>query len=346
MQYATLGHSGLLVSRLAFGAMTFGTGTMVPGVQNRIEQSEADRMVARALDAGVTLFDTADAYVGGESEIMLGKALRARRGDVVISTKVGFRAGSALTDTGASYRHIMRAAEASLKRLGTEWIDVYHLHKPDPLTPMEETVRALDALMRQGKVRYVGFSNFPAWQAVRMLGLQEQRGAARFVSAQMYYSLLGRDLEHECVPFYAAAGIGVMAWSPLASGFLSGKYTRRNPVPPDARRKSFEFPPIDVERGYDVVDALSEIARARSASPAQVALAWVLTRPFVSSVLLGASRMSQLDDNLAAAELPLAGDEVARLEQLTAPKPIYPNWFVDAMAWDGAVRDALGKPQA
>ena len=345
MQYATLGHSGLLVSRLAFGAMTFGTGTMVPGVKNRIDQGEADRMVARALDAGVTLFDTADAYVGGESEIMLGKALGSRRGDVVISTKVGFRAGSALTDTGASYRHIMRAAEASLRRLGTDWIDVYHLHKPDPFTPMEETVRALDDLVRQGKVRYVGFSNFPAWQAARMLGLQERRGAAGFVSAQMYYSLLGRDLEHECVPFFHECGIGVMVWSPLASGFLSGKYTRRNPVPPDARRKNFEFPPIDVERGYDVVDALSEVARAHGASPAQVALAWVLTRPFVSSVLLGASRMSQLEDNLAAAQLSLGADERVRLDQLTAPKPIYPNWFLDAMAWDGAVRDALSNPQ-
>ncbi|HEY9726862.1 MAG TPA: aldo/keto reductase, partial [Chroococcales cyanobacterium] len=226
MQYTTLGHTGLVVSRLAFGAMTFGVGQLVPGITNNTDQAQADQMVNRALDAGINLFDTADAYTEGQSEIILGKALGNRRQDVVIATKVGFRLGNAITDTGLSYRHIIASAEGSLKRLGTDYIDLYQLHIPDPLTPPEETVRALDDLVRRGLVRYVGFSNFTAWKAARMLGIQERYGYARFVGAQMYYSLLGRDIEHEFVPFIEDAGIGILVWSPLASGFLTGKYTR------------------------------------------------------------------------------------------------------------------------
>ncbi|WP_414582929.1 aldo/keto reductase [Scytonema sp. PCC 10023] len=249
MQYTTLGHTGLVVSRLAFGAMTFGEGQLVPGVINNIDQNMADQMVNRALDAGINLFDTADAYTSGQSEIMLGKALGNRRHEAIIATKVGFRTGNAITDTGLSYRHIIASAEASLKRLGTDYIDLYQIHIPDPLTPPEETVRALDDLVRRGMVRYVGFSNLPAWKAARMLAIQERHGYARFVGAQMYYSLLGRDIEHEIVPFVEDTGIGILVWSPLASGFLSGKYTRQTPVPEDARRKNFQFPPVEVEKG-------------------------------------------------------------------------------------------------
>lgn len=340
MQYTTLGHTGLVVSRLAFGAMTFGTGEMVPGVTNNIDQTLAEQMVNHALDVGINLFDTADAYTDGQSEIILGKALGNRRHQAVIATKVGFRAGNAITDTGLSYRHIIASAESSLKRLGTDYIDLYQLHIPDPLTPIEETVRALDDLVRRGLVRYVGFSNFPAWKAALMLGIQKCNGYARFVSAQMYYSLLGRDIEHEIVPFVEEAGIGILVWSPLASGFLSGKYTRQTPVPEDSRRKNFEFPPVDVEQGYQVVDVLKEIAQHHSASPAQVAIAWILTKPFISSVIIGANKIQHLEDNLGAAKLKLSAQEVEELDTLTAPQPLYPGWM-QAMGWDSEVKAAL-----
>lgn len=340
MQYTTLGHTGLVVSRLAFGAMTFGTGDLVPGVTNNIDQTGADQMVSRALDAGINLFDTADAYTGGQSEIMLGKALGNRRHEVAIATKLGFRLGDAITDTGLSYRHIIASAEGSLKRLGTDYLDLYQLHIPDPLTPPEETVRALDDLVRRGLVRYIGFSNFPAWKAARMLGIQERHGYARFIGAQMYYSLLGRDIEHEVVPFIEDAGIGILVWSPLASGFLSGKYTRETPVPEDARRNKFQFPPIDLEKGYEVVDLLKQIAQNHGVSPAQVAIAWILTKPFISSIIIGANKMQQLEDNLGAVELKLSVQEVEKLEELTAPQPLYPGWM-QAMGWDAKVKAAL-----
>lgn len=340
MQYTTLGHTGLVVSRLAFGAMTFGTGELVPGVVNNIDQTEADKMIGRAMEAGINLFDTADAYMKGQSEIILGKALGKRRHEVAIATKVGFRTGDAITDTGLSYRHIIASAEASLKRLGTDYIDLYQIHIPDPLTPLEETVRALDDLVRRGLVRYIGFSNFPAWKAARMLGIQERQNYTRFVAAQMYYSLLGRDLEHEIVPFVEDAGIGVLVWSPLAGGFLSGKYTRENPTPEGARLNKFKLPPIDIEKGYEVVDLLKPIAQNRRASCAQVALAWMLTKPFVSSIIIGANKMQHLEDNLGAMNLQLSAQEVEELDALTAQEPIYPGWM-QPLGWDAKVKAAL-----
>jgi aryl-alcohol dehydrogenase-like predicted oxidoreductase len=342
MQYTTLGKTGLVVSRLAFGAMTFGEGQLVPGVTNSIDQSIADQMVGRVLDAGINLFDTADAYTNGQSEIMLGKALESCRDQVIIATKAGFRSGDAITDTGSSYRHIMAAVEASLKRLNTDYIDLYQLHIPDPITPLEETLRALDDVVRQGKVRYIGYSNFPAWKAAKMVGIQQQHNYARFVAAQMYYSLLGRDLEQEVVPFVEDAGIGVLVWSPLAGGFLSGKYTRENPSPEGARLNEFKIPPIDVEQGYDVVDAIKSIAQAHSASPAQVAIAWILTKPFISSVIVGANKMHQLEDNLKAVDLTLSDAEIHQLDTLTAPRSLYPGWM-QAMGWDAKVKAALGR---
>ena len=341
MQYAKLGDTGLVVSRFGFGAMTFGEGEMIAGIQNTIGQKQADDMVARCLDGGVSLFDTADAYRGGETEEMLGRALGKRRSDVVVSTKVGFRASDAFLDAGLSHRHVIRAAEASLKRLGTDWIDIYQLHITDALTPVEETLRALENLVRDGKVRYVGFSNYPAWKAARMEGLQARLGFQSMKAAQVYYSLLGRDLEHELVPFCDDAGIGILAWGPLAGGFLTGKYTRKKPDPEGARRAVFSFPPIDLEKGYDIVEALSEIADRHEASPGQIALAWTLTRPFISSILIGASKPEQLEGNLAAAAIQLADDEVDRLEELTRPAPLYPNYMVAAMGVDGRLQAAL-----
>jgi aryl-alcohol dehydrogenase-like predicted oxidoreductase len=343
LQLSNLGNTGLMVSRLAFGAMTFGEGTLVGELKSHVGQALADRMVARCLDAGVNFFDTADMYTSGQSETILGKALGKRRGEAVIATKCGFRAGPAPTAVGLSYRHILESVEASLRRLGTDWIDVFLLHIPDPHTPVEETARALDDLVRRGHVRYAGYSNFRAWHAQRMLDHQRARGLAPLICGQLYYSLLGRDIEEDHVPFLEANGLGLMVWSPLASGFLSGKYTRGRPVPPDARRAKFDFPPIDVERGYDVVEKLSEIGRARGASVAQTALAWVLAKPFVSTVLVGANTMEQLEDNLKAADAPaLALADVKALDERTALAPRYPAWMVP-MGADDAIAKGLAR---
>lgn len=347
MQYARLGDTGLIVSRMAFGAMTFGTSKgMFAAVAKVNAQPAANDLVARALDAGVNHFNTADVYTEGHSEEMLGKALGARRKEVVISTKVGARTGQALLQQGLSRQHILASAEDSLRRLGTDYIDVYLVHRVDLTTPIEETLEALDTLARSGKVRYIGFSNWNAWRAAKAVGLQNQNGWARFRAAEMYYSLVGRDLEHEIVPFAQDAGIGIMPWSPLAGGLLSGKYTRQNPKGDGGRIASFDFLPHDREKVYDVVERVGAIAAAHNASPAQVSLAWMLTKPFVSSILLGANKMSQLEDNLGAVNVQLTAEELADLEQLTTPATLYPNWFTERIA-DVPVRDALaGKPRA
>jgi aryl-alcohol dehydrogenase-like predicted oxidoreductase len=340
MQYTRLGDTGLVISRMAFGSMTFGSGEGATASVYKVDQSGATRLVACAIDAGVNFFNTADAYADGQSEVMLGKALGARRRDVVIATKVGNRTGPALIHEGLSRQHIIGAAEESLRRLGTDYIDVYLVHRPDPYTPVEETVEALDHLVRQGKVRYVGFSNWPAWLAAKAVGIQRARGLAQFRAAEMYYSLVGRDLELEIVPFAQDAGLGIMVWSPLAGGFLSGKYTRENPTGGGGRLTGFDFIPFDRERGYELVDHLRKIAAAHEASVAQVAIAWLLSRPQVSSVLVGASRPEQLEDNLGAATLTLSTEELQTLDELTAPTPVYPGWF-NAKIFDAPVRDAL-----
>jgi len=344
MRYARLGDTGLLVSRLAFGTMTFGEAAAGSGFAAiyKVDQSGADRLVGHALDAGVNFFNTADAYADGRSEEMLGRALGARRRDAVIATKVGNRMGAALTRQGLSRAHVIGACEDSLRRLGTDYVDVYLVHRLDPHTPVEETLGALEDLVRSGKVRYVGFSNWPAWLAATSVGLQRARGWAPFRAAEMYYSLVGRDLEHEVVPFCEDAGVGVMVWSPLAGGFLSGKYTRQDPTGGGGRLTGFDFLPFDRERGYDLVERLRAIAEGHEATPAQVALAWLLTRPAVASVLVGASRPEQLDDNLRAADLTLSADELSELDRLTAPTPVYPGWF-NAKVFDTQARDALGQ---
>ena len=260
MRYATLGRSGLIVSRLAFGGGSLGVGETLPGLRKNLGEAEAERIVARSIEAGINLFDTSDAYVGGQSELLLGKALGARRKEIVLSSKCGLRVGKAPTDAGLSRRHIIEAAEASLKRLGTDWLDLYYLHSIDPLTPLDETVRACEALVQSGKVRYLGLSNWPAWMSATMLGLQAQHNCSPIVAMQLYYSLVGRDIETELVPMAEANGLGILAWSPLAGGFLTGKYTRENPNPSGARRTTFSHPPVDLGRGYDIVDVLAEIA--------------------------------------------------------------------------------------
>lgn len=348
MKYAPLGRTGLLVSRLAFGAMTFGQGTEIaPGTRNSIDQAEADRIVGRCLDAGINLFDSADTYGMGESEIMLGRALGKRRRDVFVATKAGFRFGPGRFDNGLSARHIIMAAEEALVRLGTDWIDLFQLHRFDALTPYEETARALDQLVQQGKVRYVGLCNHQAWQMERYLGIQQRLGLRPMSVAQMYYSLLGRDLEQDCLEFFEDTGLGTLIWSPLAGGFLTGKYRRDQPVPEGARRARFRMPPVDLELGYAVVEALERMAQPRGASVAQVALAWILTRKWVTSILVGASKMAQLEDNLGAVAVTLSDDEVAELDRLTRQKARYPNlrWLPDNSDAE-TMQGAVGKAKA
>jgi len=312
---------------MAFGAMTFGSVEGALASVAKVDQTLANKLVGRALDAGINFFNTADVYSGGQSEQMLAKALGERRKDVVIATKVGFRTGDALIHQGSSRHHIMASVEDSLRRLQTDYLDLYLIHRLDRHTPVEETLETLDDLVRQGKVRYVGFSNWPAWLSAKAVGLQESRGWARFRAAELYYSLVGRDVEHELVPFTQDAGIGIMVWSPLASGFLSGKYTRENPGGSGGRLSGFDILPFDREKGYQLVEKLRVMASSHKASVAQVALAWLLGKGHVCSVLIGASKLSQLEDNLGAVELKLSEKESQELDQFTAPTSIYPNWF-------------------
>ena len=341
MQYNRLGDTGLIVSRLAFGAMTFGSakGTVFEAI-SKVDQKLANELVAKALDAGINHFNTADVYTGGQSEEFLAKALGSRRKDVVISTKVGFRSGEALLHQGLSRHHILASAEESLRRLGTDYIDIYLVHRFDPYTPVDETAEALDLLVKSGKVRYVGFSNWPAWAAAKTLGLQREHGWARFKAAELYYSLVGRDFERLGQPFVQDAGIGVLVWSPLAGGFLSGKYTRENPKGNGGRLTGFDMLPYDKEKGHQIVDRLRAIGAEYRATPAQVAIAWVLSKPFVSSVLLGANNLAQLQDNLGTADLKLRPEDLVSLDEFTAPPPTYPNYF-NARVVDEPVRKAL-----
>ncbi|MCF6403061.1 aldo/keto reductase [Chitinophaga filiformis] len=340
MKYSKLGNTGLVVSRLSFGSMTFGNDPSITAVY-KVTQEDAQIMVDKALDAGINFFDTADGYSGGQSEVMLGKALAKRRQDVVIATKVGFRTGEPVTQAGLSRRHILFSCEQSLKRLNTDYIDLYIVHKEDPYTPLEETLETLDMLVRAGKVRYIGFSNWTVWKAAIAYQMQKERGWATFSNGQMYYSLLGRDVEHDIVPFMQHAGIGMTVWSPLAGGFLSGKYTRENLTEGDNRLAGFDILPFDKEKGFSVVDVLKDIAAAHNASPAQVALSWLLTKPVVSSILVGASKIQQLENNLQAVNVELSDADIKTLDDLTQPGISYPHWFVQNLA-DPKHKEILG----
>jgi len=334
MNYRQLGRTGVKVSELCLGTMTFGSEFFNIAV---VDQKGADRMVATALEAGINFFDTADVYSFGEAEEVLGRALKAagvRRDSVVIATKVMGAMSQAAWDgtgdfnnRGLSRQHVFAACEASLRRLNTDTIDLYQVHGWDAATPMEETLRALDDLVRQGKVRYLGCSNWAARQLAKALALADGRGWERFVSLQPYYSLVGRDLEHELLPLCREEGLAVLPWSPLAGGFLTGKYRRDSQG--EGRRSGFDFPPVDLDQGYAAVEALDEIARAHDASIARVALAWLLVQPGVTSVIIGANKMTQLEDNLKAVDLELTPEEVARLSALTQPPALYPQWMIE-----------------
>lgn len=343
MQFATLGNTGLIVSRLAFGAMTFTSGNRAIRTVFKTEAQTANQLVGRALDAGINFFDTADGYAGGQSEEMLGAALSSHRDEVVIATKVGFRSGQPLIRAGLTRRHILWSIDQSLKRLQTDWIDLYIVHKEDEYTPLEETLSALNDVVRSGKARYIGFSNWSAWKAAAAIEIQRAQGLAAFTHGQMYYSLLGRDIERDVIPMMRRYGIGLTVWSPLAAGFLSGKYTRDNLSDPDNRFSGFDLLPFDKEQGFRLVEKIRSIGNRRKASVAQISLAWLLSRQCVTAVILGASKVPQLDDNLGAASVALSAEEIAELDAATEPVAVYPNWFLDQMA-DQTAAKALTSP--
>ncbi|AFE10705.1 aldo/keto reductase [Corallococcus coralloides DSM 2259] len=328
MHYRPLGRTGLFVSELCFGAMTFGGEGYWKNIGQQ-GQAEADALVGRCLDAGINFFDTANVYSYGQSEELLGKALAQKRSQVVLATKVRGRMGPGQNETGLSRYHIFDSVHASLKRLGTDHIDLLQIHGYDVATPLEETLRALDDLVRQGKVRYLGASNLAAWQLMKALGLSDHRGLSRFESLQAYYSIAGRDLERELVPLMKDQQVGLMVWSPLAGGFLSGKYRRNAEGPEGARRTTFDFPPVDRERAYNAIDVMDEVAKETGTTVARVALAWLLHQPHVTTVILGAKTQAQLEDNLAASELRLSPEQLAKLDAVSKLPPEYPGWMVE-----------------
>ena len=335
MEYRTLGHSGLRVSVLTMGTMTFGGRGAFANVGSTDVQ-QAGRQVDMCLEAGVNLIDTADVYSDGQAEEIVGQILRGRRDQVLVATKVRMPMGRGPNDAGLSRHHVITGCEASLRRLGTDHIDLYQVHEWDGETPLEETLEALDLLVRSGKVRYVGASNYASWQLMKALGTAGRLGLPRFVSQQIYYSLQAREAEYELIPLAVDQGLGVLVWSPLAGGLLSGKY-RRNQQPSGGARQLTDWnePPVyDQEKLYDTVDVLVKMAEQHGVSAAQVALAYILARPAVTSLVIGARTEEQLADNLAAASLTLSEDERAQLDKASAPPLIYPYWHQAKTAAD------------
>jgi aryl-alcohol dehydrogenase-like predicted oxidoreductase len=331
VKYKQLGRTGLLVSELCFGTMTF-AGKGFWEVIGQLPQEAANNLVARALAAGINFFDTANVYSEGESEKMLGRALGKRRKEVVVATKVRGRVGPGANEVGLSRGHIMQAVEDSLTRLGTDYIDLYQIHGFDPVTPLEETMRALDDLVHSGKVRYIGCSNLAAWQLMKSLWISDKHNLHRFETLQAYYTIAGRDLERELAPLVQDQQLGLLVWSPLAGGLLSGKFYREGEGPANARRASFDFPPVNKERAFNVVDVMREIAADHEVSVARIALSWLLHQPVVTSVIIGAKNEEQLTDNLAAPEVELSAAELARLNEVSALPPGYPGWMINRQA--------------
>ena len=331
MRYRQLGRSGLYVSEICLGTMTFGgsAGGIWAAIGD-LDQKQVNAVIGKALEGGVNFIDTADVYSQGLSERLVGQSLKdlgVKRSDVVIATKAFGEMGPGPNDRGASRGHIMDAVKASLDRLGTDHIDLYQIHGNDTVTPLDETLRALEDLVSQGLVRYIGCSNWAAWKVAKAVGISDHRGWSRFVTVQSYYSIAGRDLEREIVPMMQGEGVGLLVWSPLAGGLLSGKFGPGGNGPEGARRTVFDFPPVNTDRAWPVVEAMRKIGDARGVSVARVALAWVLAKPFVTSVIIGAKTQEQLDDNLAAAQLELTAEEVKALDAVSDLPPEYPGWM-------------------
>ncbi|MES2887760.1 MAG: aldo/keto reductase [Pseudomonadota bacterium] len=332
MRHHPLGRTGLFVSELCLGTMTFGGTGEIWSKIGRLQQPEAERLIGQAVNAGINFIDTADVYSNGLAEEMTGRALKnlkIPRGQVVIATKVFGAMGDGPNQRGLTRSHILDGVKASLRRLQLDHIDLYQVHGFDPATPMEETLRALDQLVRHGHVRYVGVSNWAAWQIAKALGVSERLGLARFDTLQAYYSVAGRDLERELIPMLRSEGLGLMVWSPLAGGLLSGKYDRHQSQPSDGRRTEFDFPPVNKERAWTCIDAMRPIAEARDVSVARVALAWLLHQPQVTSLIVGAKHAQQLADNIAATQLVLSAAELHQIDESSRLPPEYPGWMFE-----------------
>jgi len=328
MDYRQLGHSGLKVPALSFGTGTFGGGNEFFRAWGQTDVDEAKRLIAICLEAGVNLFDTADVYSNGLSEEILGKAIEGKRGEVLISTKTTFRFGDGANDVGSSRYHILSACEASLRRLGTDYIDIYHMHGFDALTPVEETLEALDSLVKSGKVRYIACSNFSGWHLMKSIAASERYGWARYVAHQVYYSLVNREYEWELMPLGIDQKVGALIWSPLGWGRLTGKIRRGQPLPSQSRlhKTADQGPPIPLEHVHKVVEAIDAISAETGKSVPQIALNWLLQRPTVSSVILGARNEEQLRQNLGAAGWNLTPEQINALDAASAETPIYPYW--------------------
>ncbi|MBN9383243.1 MAG: aldo/keto reductase [Chitinophagaceae bacterium] len=336
MKYNLLGNTGLKVSELCLGTMTFG-GKGIWTAIGTLPQDEVDALVRRSIEAGINFIDTANVYSEGVSEQMTGTAIRnlgLHREDLILATKVRGKVGEGPNQIGLTRKHILHQVEESLRRLQTDYIDLYQIHGFDALTPLEETLSALDTLVTSGKVRYIGCSNLAAWHIMKARGISTLHDYAKFVSLQAYYTIAGRDIEREIVPLLLDQKMGLMVWSPLAGGLLSGKYTRHT-SPEEGRRVNFDFPPVNREKVYDIVDVMAEIGKIRGVSVAQVALAWLLHQPVVTTVIIGAKSPQQLEDNLKAIELKLDAAELEKLDAVSKLAPEYPGWMLE---WQGRDR--------
>lgn len=335
MRFKMLGDTGLAVSELCLGTMTFGGKGMWTSI-GTLPQDEVDNLVKSAIDGGINFIDTANVYSEGLSEQMTGTAIRnlgLKRQELVVATKVRGRMGEGPNNIGLSRRHILQQAEESLTRLKTDYIDLYQIHGFDALVPLEETLYALDNLVQSGKVRYIGCSNLAAWQLMKSLGISAVRGLSKFISLQAYYTLAGRELEREIVPLLLDQKVGLMVWSPLAGGFLSGKYSRDSEAA-EGRRTNFDFPPVNKDKAFDIIDVMQKIAADKGVSVAQIALAWLLHQPVVTSVIIGANKQSQLHDNMRAATVQLSSDELGKLDEVSRLTPEYPGWMLDRQGSD------------
>src|ERR1700722_6782108 len=337
MRMKKFGNTGLVVSEICLGAMTFGGSEGIWAQIANVGQATADELVKTAIDGGVNFFDTANVYSAGRSEEILGQSLRnlgIPRDQFVLATKVLGRAGPGVNQLGLSRYHIMAALDASLKRLQLDHVDLYQIHGTDPVTPIEETLSALDDCVRAGKVRYLGVSNHAAWHIAKALGISERKSLARFESIQAYYSLAGRELEREILPLANDQRLAILPWSPLAGGFLSGKFKRDAQGPEGARRTTFDFPPVDRDRAFRIIDVMRPIAERHAASVAGVAVAWLLHQAAVTSVIVGARTREQLLDNMAATKVKLTAEDLAALNQVSALAPEYPGWMIERMGTD------------
>ena len=336
MKYNLLGNTGLLVSELCLGTMTFGGKGFWTAI-GELQQDVVDELLKGSIDAGINFIDTANVYSEGLSEEMTGKAIRnlgLSRHDLVLATKVRGKMGEGPNETGLSRAHILWQIEESLRRLHTDYIDLYQIHGFDPFTPLEETLRALDDLVRSGKVRYIGCSNLAAWQIMKALAYSEQNHLAKFVSLQAYYTIAGRDLEREIIPLLLDQKVGLMVWSPLAGGLLSGKYGRDKQGPEGSRRVDFDFPPVNKERTYDILDVMHPMAEEKDISVARLALAWLLHQKAVTTVIIGAKKMEQLNDNLKATEVKLSEEDLQKLNEVSQLPGEYPGWMIERQGAD------------